>query len=169
MFGGEDKVDKNPDFNPKRSAPPRPAQMDDSALANLIESDPEYGVIVCRCEGVSKGEIINALRRNVKCFTHDGVKRRVRTTMGRCHGSFCSPQIIDIIAAEKRLLPQNVRKSSSGSEQLFGNPKTLLQKKISSSSRISDRTDPETVERLHKKAQELQGAKAKETDSYVNE
>jgi glycerol-3-phosphate dehydrogenase len=171
MFGGEDNLDKNPDFNPKRIAPPRIAQMDDSAREALIESDFDYGIIICKCEGISKGEIINALRRNVKCFTHDGIKRRVRTAMGCCNGSFCSPRIIDIIASEKGLLLHNVRKSSSGSEKLFGNPKALLQKKMSSSSRISDRerTDPETLARLHKKAQELQGTKEKESDNYVNE
>jgi len=171
MFGGEDKVERNPNFDPIRSAPPRFAQMDDQERAKLIESDPDYGIIICRCEGISKGEVLNALRRNVKCFTHDGVKRRVRTTMGHCQGSFCSPQIVDIIAAEKRLLPQYVRKSGSGSEKLFGNPKALLQKKMSSSSRISDRdrTDPETVARLHKKAQELHGKKEKESENYVDE
>jgi glycerol-3-phosphate dehydrogenase len=171
MFGGEESVSKNLEFNPKRNAPPRVSQMDDAAREALIESDPDYGIIVCRCEGISKGEIINALRRNVKCFTHDGVKRRVRTTMGRCHGSHCGPRIIEIIAAEKRLLPHNVRKSSSGSEILFGNTKALMQKKMSSASRISsrDRTDPETLANLHKKAQELQGKKEKESDSYANE
>jgi glycerol-3-phosphate dehydrogenase len=157
MFGGEEKVDKNPEFNPKREAPPRLTEVDDSERASLIETDPDYGIIVCKCEGISKGEILNALRRNVRCNTHDGVKRRVRGAMGRCQGSRCSPQIIDIIAAEKRLLLHNVKKSGSGSEKLFGNPKTLLQKKMSSSSRIieRDRTDSDTVQRLHMKAQEL--------------
>jgi glycerol-3-phosphate dehydrogenase len=174
MFGGEDNVSKKSEFNPIRSAPPRLSEMDDPSLAKLIETDPDYGIIICRCEGISKGEVINALRRSVKCFTHDGVKRRVRAAMGHCQGGFCSPQIIDIIAQEKRLLPHNVRKSSSGSEKLFGNPKALLQKKMSSSSRIidrdrTDRTDPETVALLHKKAQELQLAKEKETDNYANE
>jgi len=170
MFGGEENVTNNPDFNPKRSAPPRPSQMDEPELASLIDTDLDYGIIVCKCEGISKGEIKNALRRNVRCFTHDGVKRRVRATMGLCHGSFCSPQIIDIISSEKGLLLQNVRKSGSGSEKLFGNPKTLLQKKMSSSSRVTsrDRTDPETVSRLHKRAQELEAAKEKKSDSLTD-
>jgi glycerol-3-phosphate dehydrogenase len=161
MFGGEETVGKNPDFNPKREAPPRLSEMDDSERARLIETDPDYGIIVCRCEGISKGEILNALRRSVRCFTHDGVKRRVRATMGRCQGSRCSALIVDIIAVEKHLLPHNVRKNVSGSEELFGNPKTLLQKKMSSSTRLQerDRTDSDTVQRLHMKAQELKTAK----------
>jgi glycerol-3-phosphate dehydrogenase len=170
MFGGEDNLSKNPDFDPKRITPPRPSQMDDSTRAGLIETDPDYGIIVCKCEGISKGEILDALRRNVRCFTYDGVKRRVRTTMGFCHGSSCSPQVLDIIATEKRLLLQNVRKSGSGSEKLLGNTKNLLQKRMSSSSRLTDRdrTDPDTVARLHKKAQELHEAKKQETDSYAD-
>ncbi|MCL2662933.1 MAG: FAD-dependent oxidoreductase [Oscillospiraceae bacterium] len=168
MFGGEDSVSKNPEFDPKRIALPRPSEMDDAARAGLIEADPDYGVIICRCEGISKGEIKNSLRRNVRCFTYDGVKRRVRATMGRCHGSCCGPRVIEIISKETGLLPHNVRKSSSGSEKLFGNPKTLLQKKISSSSRVSnrDRTDPEIIAGLHKRAELLQATKENESDNF---
>jgi glycerol-3-phosphate dehydrogenase len=168
MFGGEDKVGKNPDFNPKRTAPPNLAQLDESARAMLIESDPDFGIIVCRCEGISRGEIKNTMRRNVRCFTYDGVKRRVRTAMGRCQGSCCGPQIVDIITNETRLLPNNVRKSGSGSEKLFGNPKTLMQKKMSSSSRVMnrERTDPEILAGLHKRAEQLQATKNREPENF---
>jgi glycerol-3-phosphate dehydrogenase len=168
MFGGEDNVSKNPEFNPKRNAPPRLALLDDSAHEKLIESDHDYGIIICKCEGISKGEIKNTIRRNVRCFTYDGVKRRVRATMGRCQGSCCGPQIIDIISDETRLLPNNVRKSGSGSEKLFGNPKELLQKKMSSSSRVMnrDRTDPAILAGLHKRAEQLQASKEKEPGNF---
>jgi len=163
FFGGESSVGTNPEFNPKRIPPIRLSYMDDSARSELIESNPDYGVIICRCEEVSKGEIINALRRNVRCDTLDGVKRRVRAGMGRCNGNHCIPQILDIISSEKRLAPQNVRKSGSGSEKVFGNTKTLMQKKASAGSRIADRfgrsDSAEASAKMHKRAQQIQAIK----------
>jgi len=157
FFGGEGTVESNPDFNPIRTAPPRPSMMEDEARDELIESNPDYGIIVCRCEEVSKGEVLNALRRDVRCDTIDGVKRRVRAGAGGCQGSECCPLIIDIISAEKRLPPQMVKKSGSGSEILFGNSKTLIQNKTAAAARISrfEETDPEAAARLHKHAQDV--------------
>jgi len=172
LFGGEDSVSENQEFNPIRIAPPKPFEMGDSARSELIESNPDYGIIVCRCEEISKGEILEALRRNVKCNSLDGVKRRVRAGMGRCHGSFCSSQVLDIIAAERRLPPHNIRKSGSGSEVLFGNSKALLQKKASSAQRISDRdskADAETTALLHQKALEIQAAKEQNRKDSIND
>ena len=152
FFGGESNVNTNPEFNPIRIAPQRLSSMDDTKRADMIESNPDYGIIVCRCEEVSKGEVVNAMRRSIKCDTLDGIKRRVRTGMGRCQGSCCTPQVLDIISSEKRLTPQNVRKSGSGSEKLFGNSKTMMQKRSAAfdlSSR-EGKTDSETIARLHK-------------------
>jgi len=163
FFGGESSVGTNPEFNPKRIAPQRLATMDDNARAELIESNPDYGIILCRCEEISKGEVVNALRRSLKCETIDGVKRRVRAGMGCCHGSFCTPQVLEVISSEKRLTPQNVRKSGSGSEKLYGSTKALLQKKASTFDLTSreGKTDSETIAKLHK----LQAAKEKRKDS----
>jgi len=157
FFGGEETVGLNPDFNPVRIAPPRPSMMEDEARSELIESNPDYGIIVCRCEEVSKGEVLNALRRDIKCDTIDGVKRRVRAGAGSCQSSCCCPLIVEIISAEKRLPPQTVRKSGSGSEVLFGSSKALMQNKTASATRISkfEETDPETAARLHKHAQDV--------------
>jgi len=172
FFDGVNSVSENPDFNPKRSPPPRPGNMSETAYAELIETNPDYGIIVCRCEQISKGEILNALRREVKCYTVDGVKRRVRAGMGRCNGSHCMPYIINLIASDKRLTPQNVRKSGSGSEKLYGSTKAHLQKKASSASRISSRdskSSAETTALLAKKAQEIQAAKAQERKDSFND
>jgi len=170
FFGGASSVGENPDFDPKRVAPTRPQKMDISALSALIESNPDYGIMVCRCEEISKGEIVAALRRNVRCDTIDGVKRRVRTGMGRCHGGYCNAQVLDIISSEKRLAPQNVRKSGSGSEKLFGNAKALLQNKTAAELKDFSviKTDPETAKRIHANAMALQGRKNKEKDSDGN-
>jgi len=173
FFGSISSMGTNPDFNPIRSAPSRPSQMDDAARSALIESNPDYGIIICRCQGISKGEILNAMRREVKCTSLDGIKRRVRAGMGRCQGSYCSTQIIDLLASETRLPPQNIRKSGSGSEKLYGNAKALQQKRDSSAKDASfGRTDPETIARLQTNAKRILAAKydsGKEASSNVNE
>jgi len=173
FFGGEGTVVENPEFDPKRVAPTRPTTMDDAARAALIESNPDYGIIICRCQEISKGEVVAALRRGVRCDTIDGVKRRVRTGMGRCHGSHCTPQVLDIISTEKRLAPHNVRKSGSGSEKLYGLSKKLMQEEKSFG--IKDfsigKTDPDTVKRIQATAKAMMAAKLgrKDSDSNVDE
>ena len=73
-------------------------EMPSAERAALIEKNPDYGIIVCRCEEVSKGEILDALRSPICVPTVDAVKKRVRPGMGRCQGGFCSPLVIGIIA-----------------------------------------------------------------------
>lgn len=124
LLGGEDEPEINPDFNPIRKATPRTAKMNDEMRAELIAQNPNFGLIICRCEEISQGEILDALRRNIPCDTIDGVKRRVRPGMGRCQGGFCGPQVLDIIAKEKGIARDKVMKSSNGSELLFGPTKS---------------------------------------------
>ena len=171
LFGGENTVKVNSEFNPIRTAPHRLATMDDEARADLIETNPDYGIIVCRCEEVSKGEILNTLRRNVRCDTVDGVKRRVRSGMGRCHGSYCSTQIVDIIAAEKRFSPQSIKKGISGSEILFGNSKILMRNKASAEEKAfaSLRTDPETAALIRKRADAVLGRSSPEREGIADD
>ena len=111
---------KNPKFNPIRKAIIRPKELTDEERANLIKENPDYGQIVCRCEEVSKGEVLDAMRRSLPCDTVDGIKRRVRPGMGRCQGSFCGQQVIRLIAEEKKIPLMQVRKGYPGSEILFG-------------------------------------------------
>ncbi len=66
----------------------------------IIAKDPAYGRIVCRCEQVSEGEILAAIRQNPKPRDLDGVKRRTRAQMGRCQGGFCSPYIVELLSRE---------------------------------------------------------------------
>ena len=113
-------VRKNPDFRPVRKPIPRTAFMADAARDALIRKDPDYGVIVCRCEEVSRGEIRAALHRPVPCDSIDGVKRRVRPGMGRCQGGFCGPLVASIIAEELGIPPEQVKKSGAGSEVTVG-------------------------------------------------
>jgi len=159
LFSGEGPLEQNPDFDPIRRAPPCPALMDFDAREQLIANDPDYGIIVCRCEEISRGEILEALRRNVRCDSIDGVKRRVRPGAGRCHGSYCSTQVLSLISAERRHAPHRVKKSGSGSEVLNGSVKAILQKQASSMSALKEsKTDKETEARLHERAREMLAA-----------
>jgi glycerol-3-phosphate dehydrogenase len=110
----EDEFGSRPEmnalFNPVRDVVPHLAAMDDCERDALIKQNPDYGVILCRCEEVSKGEILDALRRPVPCDTLDGVKRRVRPGSGRCQGGFCAPLILGLIAEEKHTRLEDVTK-----------------------------------------------------------
>jgi glycerol-3-phosphate dehydrogenase len=94
--------------------------MDDAERRALIAENPDYGIILCRCEEVSRGEILDSLRRPVPCDTLDGVRRRVRPGSGRCQGGFCGPLILRLIAGEKGIPFEAVEKSGPGSPVLWG-------------------------------------------------
>lgn len=113
-------VERNHGFNPVRKAIPRSKELPPKKRAALIAENPDYGQIVCRCEEISKGEILDALHRSLPCDTVDGIKRRVRPGMGRCQGGFCGQQVMQIIAQEKHLTLNQVRKGYPGSEILMG-------------------------------------------------
>ena len=76
----------------------------------MIKQNPAYGRIVCRCEGVTEGEILDAIRINPKATDLDGVKRRTRAQMGRCQGGFCSPYIIELLSKELDLPYEKITK-----------------------------------------------------------
>ena len=105
----------NGQFNPVRKAIIRAAALPQEQRNELIKKDPDYGEIICRCEEISRGEVLAALRRSVPCDTTDGVKRRVRPGMGRCQGSFCGPRVAQIIAEEKKIPLIGVKKMSHNS------------------------------------------------------
>ena len=116
-------VKANPDFNPIRHEVPVLNEMPDEERAELIKKNPDYGVIVCRCEEISKGEILDALRSPICVPTVDGIKKRVRPGMGRCQGGFCSPLVTQIIADFLNIPLSEVKKSSEESIITFGKTK----------------------------------------------
>ena len=89
----------------------------------IIKKDPRYGRIVCRCEGITEGEIVEAIHRNPKASDVDGVKRRTRSGMGRCQGGFCSPIVVDILARENGCAFEDVTKFGKGSVINYGKTK----------------------------------------------
>ena len=116
-------VEPNPDFNPVRKGVPVLKEMDPEQRNAMIEKNPDYGVIVCRCEEISKGEILDALRSPLPVTTVDGVKKRVRPGMGRCQGGFCMPLVIQIISEFTGLPEEEVRKSGSRTVISYGKTK----------------------------------------------
>ena len=89
----------------------------------LIKQRPEYAHVICRCETVSEGEILDAIRTNPRPTDVDGVKRRTRASMGRCQGGFCTPYIIDLLAEEMGVDYTAVTKFGGGSTINFGRTK----------------------------------------------
>ena len=81
----------------------------------VIKKEPAYGRIICRCELVTEGEIVDAIRTNPRPHDLDGVKRRTRATMGRCQGGFCSPYIVELLAREENCSVLDVTKSGGKS------------------------------------------------------
>ena len=81
-------------------------EMKPEDLAELVKKDPEYGRVICRCEGVTAGEMRAAIRARVGARTLDGIKRRTRSGMGRCQGGFCTPKLIEILSSELGLPPE---------------------------------------------------------------
>ncbi len=98
-------------FNPVRRGVPKLNQMSLEARKRLIEQRPDYGQIICRCESISEGEILDSIRRPLGAKTLDGVKRRVRAGMGRCQAGFCSPRVIEILAREQSIAYGDVKKN----------------------------------------------------------
>ncbi len=86
----------------------------------LIEKDPAYGNIICRCASVSEGEILETIRRPLGARTLDAVKRRTGANMGRCQGGFCYPKVMEILSRELGIPMEKITKKGRGSEILSG-------------------------------------------------
>ncbi len=111
----------NPDFDGHREPFFDPKKITDpEELRKVLAENPDYGRIVCRCEQISEGEILEAIRRPLGAKSLDGVKRRVRAGMGRCQSGFCSPRIMDILAAELGVDVADITKSGGNSKVISG-------------------------------------------------
>ena len=122
-LGASAPVEKNNSFDPVRHAPPRLAGLSSDERNRLIEKNPDYGEIVCRCEEISRGEIIDALNSGLCVPTVDGIKKRLRPGMGRCQGGFCAPLVMQIIAEHQGLSLSEVKKDSEASVITYGRTK----------------------------------------------
>lgn len=112
-------VHKNNEFNPVRKAGPVLAKLSFDEKQAVIKKNPDYGTVVCRCEAVSRGEIMDAVNSPVPALSVDAVKRRVRPGMGRCQGGFCAPLVAKIISEQSGKPMDEITKSGEGSELLY--------------------------------------------------
>lgn len=119
----EKKVQSNEAFQPVRKAVPRLKELSREERNRLIRDNPDYGIIVCRCEEISKGEIIDALHSVLPVSTVDGIKKRLRPGMGRCQGGFCLPLVTKIISEEQGIPVSDVRKAGADSIITYGRTK----------------------------------------------
>lgn len=117
-------IEKKKDFNPYRKSIPKFSELSEEEKNELIKKDPRFGKIICRCEGITEGEIVAAIHRTIGARTIDAVKRRVRAGMGRCQGGFCSPRVIEILSRELGVDMTDIIKDHEGSYILTGPTKS---------------------------------------------
>ena len=119
LIGAKENLRPRPDFEPGLPERPRFAHMDDRARTAAAAADPDWGEMVCRCEQVTRAEVVAALRNPFGARTLDAVKRRTRCGMGRCQGGFCTPRIVEILQDEGVPI-DGITKRGGGSRLFYG-------------------------------------------------
>ena len=119
-------LEEKDDFITERKGILDPDTLTKEERAELIRREPVYGNIICRCEMVTEGEIIDAIRRPLGAKSLDGVKRRTRAGMGRCQSGFCSPRTMEILARELGISMADITKSGGASKLVVGVNKDTL-------------------------------------------
>ncbi len=112
-------ADAKPDFTPVREEPVRFRNMTNEQRKALIEKNPAYGRIICRCETVTEGEILDAIKAPAGARDVDGVKRRTRAGMGRCQGGFCGSKVVELLAKELGVEVNEITKFGGNSRILY--------------------------------------------------
>lgn len=110
----------NKSFNPERKGFKRTKFLSVEEKKELIKSDKNYGEIICRCQEITKAEIINAINNPLKALTLNAIKKRTHSMMGRCQGGFCIPRILTILTQEYGMTPQSVVKNRKNSNIVIG-------------------------------------------------
>ncbi len=116
----------NPRFNGKRKGVLDPKTLSKEDRAKLIREKPAYGNIVCRCEGVSEGELLDAIHRPLGAKSMDGIKRRTRAGSGRCQAGFCTPRTMEILARELHVDQSELTKCGGSSKLIVGTVKDRI-------------------------------------------
>ena len=119
-------LEEKEDFIATRKGVLDPNTLSKEARMELIKEKPEYGNIICRCEMVTEGEIMDAINRPLGAKSLDGVKRRTRAGMGRCQAGFCSPRTMEILARERHVSMFEITKSGGDSKIVTGTNKDSL-------------------------------------------
>ena len=119
-------LEKKDNFIATRKGILDPDTLTREERAELIQREPAYGNIICRCEMITDGEILDAIRRPLGARSLDGVKRRTRAGMGRCQSGFCSPRTMEILARELHVSMADITKSGGKSRLVVGTNKDTL-------------------------------------------
>lgn len=117
---------ENPDFVGTRRGILNPETLSVEERNALIKEQPAYGNIICRCEMVTEGEILDAIHRPLGAKSLDGVKRRTRAGMGRCQAGFCSPRTMEILSRELSMDMMEITKSGKASKLVVGTNKDRI-------------------------------------------
>ena len=107
--------EKKTDWIGTRKGIVNPSELSLEERNKLIKENPAYGQIICRCESISEGEILDAIHRPLGARSLDGVKRRTRAGMGRCQAGFCSPRVMEILHRELGIPMEKITKSGGES------------------------------------------------------
>lgn len=119
-------LSENKYFVAERKGILNPQTLSKEERTALVKECPEYGNIICRCEMVTEGEILDAIRRPLGARSLDGIKRRTRAGMGRCQSGFCSPRTMEILARELGINMAEVTKAGGESKIIAGVNKDCL-------------------------------------------
>lgn len=119
-------LEPNPDFVGTRKGILDPDTLAKEERAKLIQEKPAYGNIICRCEMVTEGEILDAIHRPLGARSLDGIKRRTRAGMGRCQAGFCTPRSMELLHRELGLPMTEITKSGGDSKLVVGTNKDRI-------------------------------------------
>ncbi|NBG87816.1 NAD(P)/FAD-dependent oxidoreductase [Isachenkonia alkalipeptolytica] len=119
-------LEKKQNFIEKRRAIPHFEALSNGEKEGLLKANPRYKKIICRCEMITEGEILEAIHRRGGATTLDGIKRRVRPGSGRCQGGFCGPRVLEILSRELQIPMEEIRKEGTDSKLLSGKLKGAL-------------------------------------------
>lgn len=111
IMAGLTELREKKEFCEHRKIITRISELSREEQNGLIQENPAYGQIVCRCEGVTMGEILDAIHRPLGATTLDGIKRRTRAGMGRCQAGFCTPKNMELLVEELHLELKDIRKT----------------------------------------------------------
>ena len=116
-------AEEKEDFIASREEPVRFRHMSNEERKTLIEKNPAYGRIICRCETITEGEILDAINAPAGARDVDGVKRRTRAGMGRCQGGFCGSKVVELLARELGVEINEITKFGGNSKILYDRTK----------------------------------------------
>jgi glycerol-3-phosphate dehydrogenase len=120
LINEREKLIPKDNFNPKRKGIIQFDKLNDEERSKLIGIDPAYGELICRCEKVTKAEILKAIHNPLGVKSVVGIKYRTRSMMGRCQGGYCQMRIIQMIEEELGIKKEEILYNRSGANMFFG-------------------------------------------------